>query len=265
MTWVGQPVPRREDERFLTGRAVYVDDVDVPGALAAAFVRSVEAHGRLRSIDASAARAAPGVVAVLTGADVAASAGSLPAGSIEDGVVADAGHPVLARDKVRYVGEPVAIVVAETRAQAEDAAEQVEVDLEPLPALVDPRSALEPDAPLLHDSLGENVLTRWSRAAGDVEGAFARADHVVSARFSVPRLVAAPMEARGAVAAHDAEDDLLTLWLSAQDPHRPLAQLAHALGRGRDSIRIVVPDVGGAFGSKGAVAPEVAALAVAAI
>jgi carbon-monoxide dehydrogenase large subunit len=265
LTLIGQPLPRREDERFLTGAARYVDDVDVPDTLHVAFVRSFEAHARIRSVDASQARQAPGVVAVLTGADVAGRAGRLPAGSLEDGVVADAGHPVLARDKVRYAGEAVAIVVADSRAYAEDAAELVAVDLEPLPAVVDVRAALADGAPVLHEELGDNVLSRWSKRAGDVDGAFAAAARVVSCSFSIPRLVAAPIEPRGAVASYDADRDLVTLWTSSQDPHRPLAQLSFALDRPRESFRIVVPDVGGAFGSKGAIAPEICALVVASV
>ncbi|HJV29751.1 MAG TPA: xanthine dehydrogenase family protein molybdopterin-binding subunit [Gaiellaceae bacterium] len=263
MSTIGQPVRRREDERFLTGAARYIDDIDVPEALHAAFVRSFEAHARIRRIDVAAARRAPGVAAVLTGADVAPRVGRLPAGSIEDGVVADAGHPVLARDKVRYAGEAVAVVVAQSRALAEDAAELVELDLEPLPPVLDARTALDERSPLLHDALGDNVLSRWSRTAGDVEGAFAHADRVVSCRLGMPRLVAAPMEARGGVAAYDAERDLVTVWTSSQDPHRPLAQLAFAFDRPTESFRVVLPDVGGAFGSKGAVAPEVAAIVAA--
>jgi carbon-monoxide dehydrogenase large subunit len=265
VTLVGQPLRRREDDRFLTGAARYVDDVEVPGALHAAFVRSFEAHAQLRGIDVSQARDAPGVVAIFTGADLGDRAGPLPAGSLEDGVVADAGHPVLARDKVRYAGEAVAIVIAQSRALAEDAAELVEVDLEPLPAVVDVRAALAATAPLLHEELGNNVLSRWSKRAGDVDGAFARAHRVVACSFSIPRLVAAPLEPRGAVASYDADGDLVTLWTSSQDPHRPLAQLSFALRRPRDSFRIVVPDVGGAFGSKGAIPPETVAVIVAAM
>jgi aerobic carbon-monoxide dehydrogenase large subunit len=263
VTLVGKPVRRREDERFLTGSARFVDDVDVTGALHAAFVRSFEAHARIGSLGVDRARRAPGVAAVLTGADVAGRVGRLPAGSIQDGVLADAGHPVLARDKVRYAGEPLAIVVAESRALAEDAAELVAVELEPLPAVVDVRAALAEGAPLLHEELGDNVLSRWAKRAGDVEGAFARANHLVSCSFSIPRLVAAPMEPRGAVASYDGDRDLVTVWSSSQDPHRPLAQLSFALDRPPESFRIVVPDVGGAFGSKGAVASEIAALVVA--
>jgi carbon-monoxide dehydrogenase large subunit len=153
---------------------------------------------------------------------------------------------------VRYVGQAVALVVAETRARAEDAAELVEVDYEPLEPLIDVRG-------------GGPRLTRWSRSSGDVSGAFERAAQVVRASHSIPRLVASPMETRGALATFDPGSALLTMWLSAQDPHRPLSQLAHALKRPQDTIRVIVPDVGGAFGSKGVVAPESAAVAIAAI
>jgi carbon-monoxide dehydrogenase large subunit len=261
MTWVGRPVPRREDARFLRGEATYLDDVELPGLLDAAFVRSPFAHARLGSVDAGAALELPGVVAVLTGADLDVL--PLPVGGVEGGVVADAGHPVLARGKVRYAGEAVAVVVAESRALAEDAAELVDVDYEPLEPVLDPRTAAT--APLLHDHVAENALLRWSRSHGDVEGAFAGADAVVAQAFHIPRLVAAPIEARGAIARHDAGGDVLTVWCSAQDPHRPLAQLGHSLGRGRDRLRVVVPDVGGAFGSKGAVGAETAAVAAAAV
>ena len=261
MTWVGRPVPRREDVRFLCGEATYLDDVELPGLAEAAFVRSPYAHARLGTIDVEAALALPGVLAVLTGAELDAE--TLPVGGIEDGVVADAGHPVLARGKVRYAGEAVALVVAESRALAEDAAELVDVDYEPLEPVLEPRTAAT--APLLHDHVAENALVRWSRVHGDVEGAFAGADAVVSQGFRIPRLVAAPIETRGAVARHDPAGDILTVWCSAQDPHRPLAQLGHSLRRGRDRLRVIVPDVGGAFGSKGAVGAEVAAVAAAAV
>ena len=248
--------------RFLRGEARYLDDLDRAGLLHAAFLRSPYAHARLAAIDATAALAAPGVVTVVTGADLEGSVGSLPAGAIEDGVVADAGHPVLARGTVRYVGEPIALVLAATRASAEDAAELVACELEPLEPVLEPRTA--PDAPVrLHAEAG-NVLVRWARERGDVEGAFRAAKHVVSCSLRIPRLVAAPLEPRGALAEYEAEADVVTVHVSAQDPHRPLAQLAHALGVDPDRIRVVCPDVGGAFGSKGAVGPEVVAVAAAA-
>jgi len=261
--WIGRPVPRREDVRFLRGEATYLDDIELPGLAEAAFVRSPFAHARVGAIDAAAAVALPGVHAVLTGADLEGKAATLPAGSIEDGLVANAGHPVLARGKVRYAGEPVALVVAESRAVAEDAAELVDVEYEPLEPVLGPRTAGA--GALLHDHVAGNALVRWAKTTGDVEGAFAAADRVVAQSFQIPRLVAAPIEARGAIARHDPESDLLTVWCSAQDPHRPLAQLGLALGRDPDRLRIIVPEVGGAFGSKGAVGVEVAAVAAAAV
>ncbi|HEU4450405.1 MAG TPA: xanthine dehydrogenase family protein molybdopterin-binding subunit [Gaiellaceae bacterium] len=256
-------MPRREDARFLRGEATYLDDIELPGLLEVAFVRSPFAHARVGAIDTAAASAVPGVAAVLTGADLEGRARPLPTGSVEDGVVADAGHPVLARGKVRYAGEPVAIVVARSRALAEDAAELVEVEYDPLEPVLDPRTA--GGAPLLHDHVPGNVLVSWARTSGDVEGAFSRADRVVAQSFHIPRLVAAPIEARGAIARHEVREDVLTVWCSAQDPHRPLAQLGAALDRDPDRLRVVVPDVGGAFGSKGAVGVEVAAVAAAAV
>ena len=249
MTYVGRSLPRAEDVRFLTGRARYLPDLGADGALEAAFVRSPHAHARVTALDATAA-ARTGAL-VLTGADLT-DVRPLPAGIIEDGVVADAGHPVLARDSVRYVGDPVALVLAASRAEAEDAADLVDVRYEPLSAVLAPREA-------------DDVLVRWSRARGDVDGAFADAARVVSCSFTIPRLVAAPLEPRGVLAAYDAQADVLTVHPSAQDPHRPLANLSHSLARDPERIRVVVPDVGGAFGSKGVIGPEVVAVAAAAI
>jgi len=251
MSYVGRPLTRREDERFLTGRARYLDDLHPEGALHAAFARSLVAHARIGSVDVDAARALPGVTAVLTGGDLG-GVRPPPVAAIPGAWTADAGHPVLARGAVRYVGEPVALVLAESRALAEDAAELVVLDYELLDAVVDPRASAE-------------ALVRWEKRGGDVDGAFAAADRVVARSFRLPRLVAAPMEPRGVIAEYDAKADLLTVWLSFQDPHRPLAQLAHALQRPPESIRVVLPDVGGAFGSKGAVGPETVAVAAAAL
>jgi carbon-monoxide dehydrogenase large subunit len=251
--WVGRPLARREDERFLTGRALYLDDLEPEGTLHVAFARSYLAHARLAGVETDPAREAPGVVAVLTGEDLG-GIGPIPAAAPEGAWIADAGHPVLARDAVRYAGEPVALVAADSRARAEDAAELVLPDYEPLDPVLDLRSAGD-----------EDVIMRWHRVGGDVDSAFAAADRCVARSFAIPRLVAAPMEPRGAIAEYDAAADLLTLRLSAQDPHRPLAQLAATLHRPSESIRIVLPDVGGAFGSKGSIGPEVAAVAAAAM
>jgi aerobic carbon-monoxide dehydrogenase large subunit len=241
---VGRPVRRREDDRILRGRTRYLDDLDPPGAAHVAFVRSPFPHARIGGIEV------PDGIAAITAADLDVS--DLPVQGIEGGEVSADGHPVLAGDEVRYAGQPVAIVLAESRALAEDAAELVEVDYEPLDPVLDAR--------------GSGVtMSRWHRVSGDVEGAFESAAHVVRASHSLPRLAPVPMEPRGAIASHDAAEDLLTVWVSAQDSHRQLAGLAKVLGRPEDSIHVIVPDVGGAFGSKGAPAPETMAVAAAAI
>jgi carbon-monoxide dehydrogenase large subunit len=246
---IGQPLARREDERILRGETTYLDDIELPGLAHAAFVRSPHAHARIAAVRAPAE--APGLLAVLTADDLGERVQPFPVGAPPAVEKADEPHPVLASGEVRYVGQAVALVVAETRALAEDVAELVEVDYQPLEPLTDLRS-------------GGPWLTRWSRSNGDVDGAFDHAAHVVRTSHTIPRLVASPMETRGAVASFDAGSGLLTMWLSAQDPHRPLSQLAHALKRPQDRIRVIVPDVGGAFGSKGVMAPESAALAIAA-
>ncbi|MGH2859564.1 MAG: xanthine dehydrogenase family protein molybdopterin-binding subunit [Solirubrobacteraceae bacterium] len=247
---IGAPLARREDARVLRGETCYLDDIERPGVLHAAFVRSPHASATIGSI--AVPQRADGLAAVLTATDLGGVAPFpvlVPRGMQ---VLESEAHPVLARDEVRYAGQPVAIVVATTRALAEDAAELVEVDYEPRTPVLDVRGS-------------DLEMLSWSAAAGDVEGAFAAAAHIVSGAWSLPRLAAAPMEARGCLAEHEPGADLLTVWCSAQDVHRPLAQLAHILGRDQSSLRVIVPDVGGAFGSKGVIAPEVAAAAVASI
>jgi carbon-monoxide dehydrogenase large subunit len=261
---VGRPLRRREDEALLRGRGSYVDNLTPAGTVHLVAVRSPVAHARLTAMGVAAARRAPGVLAVLTGADLAGLVGRMPLLPIEGAEVADAPIPLLADGRVRFAGEPVAVVAAATRAAAVDAAELVEVDYDPLPVVVDPRAALE-GAVRLHEHLDGNLLLRWRRRHGDVDGAFAAAARVVRGRFRMPRLVASPIEPRGALAAYDPAGDLLTLWLSAQDPHRPLRHLAAVLRRPPERCRVVVGDVGGAFGSKGALAPEAAVAAILAL
>jgi aerobic carbon-monoxide dehydrogenase large subunit len=263
--WIGRALPRIEDVRFTTGAAQYVDDLRLPDMLYAAFARSLYAHARLVGVHAEAAAAAPGVRAVLTGADLVDRVGDFPISRPGDDVeIVEVTHPVLAVDRLLYVGQPVAVVVAETRDSAADAAELIWLEVEELPSVLDPADAV--DGPTtLHDDAPDNVLVRWRRTHGDVERALADAAAVVRQRIRVPRLIAAPIETRGALATYDAGADLLTIWVSAQDQHRQLASLAPILRRDRDRLRVVVPDVGGAFGSKGIPAPETAAVALAAL
>lgn len=246
---IGAALPRREDARILRGETRYLDDIDRPGMMHAAFVRSPHAHAAISGI----ALPEPALDAAVLLATDLGDVGAFPVMHPGGAEVADAeAHPVLAGHEVRYAGQPIALVVASSRALAEDVVDAVEVEYEPRPVSLDPRTA-----PV--------SMMRWSGGRGDVAAAFAAATHVVRGRYALPRLVAAPMESRGVIAEHDPRTDELTVWCSAQDVHRPLAQLAHILGRPAGSIHVIVPDVGGAFGSKGVIAPEVAAVAAAAI
>ena len=255
--WIGRSIKRREDPRFLRGQAQYVDDIVLPGMAYLVVVRSTHGHARLQKVDVEAARRAPGVVAVVTAEDLAGRVHAVPPNPLKDAQVAAVPHPILAAGTVRYVGEPVAAVLGESPAAAADAAALVEVEYEPLQVVSDARAAFAGNV-LLHEALGSNVLVRMTRGRGDVDASFKAAARVVKGRFHIPRVVPAPMEPRGAVAAYDRGADLLTLWCSAQDPYRPRAQLSRALGRSEDRIRVVVPDVGGAFGSKGILEAEAA-------
>lgn len=262
--WIGRPLRRKEDGRFLRGQARYVDDLKLPGMLHLVVVRSPHPHARVLDIRADAARTAPGVVAVFTGRDLEGKLGQYALAGVEGTRVEQVPHPVLATDRVRYVGEPVAAVVAETRAAAEDAVALVEVDYDPLPPVVDPEASLT-GAVRLHEQLPDNVLFRWEGKGGDPDGEFARAERVVRQKFRIPRLAAVPMETRGAVATYDPGSDLLTVWASAQGTHRPREQLSRILRRPEERIRFIVPDVGGAFGSKFGVSPETVLAAWAAL
>jgi len=235
---------RYEDARFVRGEARYVGDLKVEGMLHAAFVRSPYPHARVVSVDASGALALDGVHAVLTAAD-ARDLGEFPLIVRTGEEVERVMHPVLGSGEVRYVGQPIALVVADTAELAADAAELVWVDLEELPL----------DEP--------QVLLRWQHASGDVDGAFARADRVVRSHVVAPRLVAAPIEARAVLASYDG--DVVTLWLSAQDQHRQLGGLTSVLRLPREQLHVIVPDVGGAFGSKGVPQAETVAVALAAL
>jgi aerobic carbon-monoxide dehydrogenase large subunit len=215
-----------------------------------AFVRSPEAHARVHAVRAPAE--APGLVATITGDDLAGLVRPLPIQLPSGMHGADEPHPLLAGGEVRYAGQPVAAVLADSRALAEDASELVEVEYEPLEPVVEARTS-------------GDELTTWDGGGGDVEGAFARADLVVRGSYAMPRTAATPMETRGAIASYDRERDLLTYWCSAQDTHRQMTGLMHVLDRPRESLRVVVPDVGGAFGSKGVLSPEGGVVAAAAI
>jgi len=253
---LGHPVRRTEDPRLLTGEALFTEDIAAEGACHAVFVRSIFAHARVGAIDASHAVAMPGVVGVFTAAD-------LPLPPLASGIVPpEFARPIVASEVVRFVGELVAVVVAETRAQAVDAAEAVMVDYDPLPVVVDPLRAMDPDAPVLFPEHGSNVVSDGTLGSGDaLEGA----DVVVRGRFVNQRLAPVPMEVNSVLAVPDAETGGLTLWLSCQAPHWTRSAFAAPLGLEERQLRVVSAAVGGGFGAKTDPYPEqllVAALAV---
>ncbi|WP_448187658.1 xanthine dehydrogenase family protein molybdopterin-binding subunit [Azospirillum sp. sgz301742] len=256
-TGIGASVRRREDQRFLTGRGTYTEDINRPNQTHLHLLRSPHAHARIRGIDASAALSAPGVVAVFTGADMAAdSVNSLPCGwlihSKDGSPMKEPPHFPIARDKARYVGDPVAVVIAETREQAKDAAELIEVDYEDLPAVVSLRQAVDGNAALVHDEVPGNVCYDWHLGeAAAVDAAFAQAAHVTKLDLVNNRLVPNAMEPRAALSEYDAATGDYTLTTTSQNPHViRLLMGAFVLGIPEHKLRVVAPDVGGGFGSK---------------
>jgi aerobic carbon-monoxide dehydrogenase large subunit len=252
---IGENAPRRRDVELVSGRARYVADLSVPGEAWLRVVRSPLAHARLSGIDAAAARAATGVLGVYTAADL--PDGRIPirlpfAATPRAEVVL---QPPLARDVVRYVGEPVAFVVAEDAHAAEDAAELVVLDLDPLAPCVDPIAAAADGAPLVHEALGSNVVETVPIRYGDVEAAFAAADVVVRRRLAVQRQTGAPLETRGLLA-EPGGDGRLTLWGAAKVKHFNRGAIAALLGLDPAALRLVEVDVGGGFGVRGEVYPE---------
>ncbi len=245
--YTGGWVRRREDPRLLTGQGRYLDDLKIPGALHAAFLRSPHAHARLRRINVSRALRLPGVAGVLTGEDLARLTNPM---RVRVSMPVTPVAYCLAYRKVRYVGEPVAVVAAESRALAEDACELIEVDYEPLPAVVDAERAMAPDAPLLFEELGTNVLWYGSFPYGDIEGAFAQADRIIRERFTIHRYASTPLETFGGIASYDRGTGQLTVWGHAQIPGLVIGGLAHALKLSPAQIRFIQPQVGGAFGNK---------------
>ena len=253
MIYLGRSIKRFEDARLVIGDGVFIDDIKLPDMLHAAVVRSVHAHARIRSINVVDAIELDGVVEVLTGADLAGKLPDLPIRPMGDRSVDEFNppeHPVLAQDKVCYVGQPVAVVVAKNPYLARDGAELVAVDYEPLTPVVNPVDAANEDVPVIHPHLGTNVAMRSVQEGGDIEKAFAQAAHIVRQRYEIPRLAPSSMETRGVIGNYDASGDLLTVWDSTQAPNQIKRYLAQMLGRSEESIRVVAPDVGGSFGIK---------------
>lgn len=260
---VGAAVKRVEDKRILTGRGTYVDDLQLPDMLHATFVRSPHAHARITGVDTSAAEAAEGVVAVITGERMAELANPLNFAGNAEGLRTPV-YPAIAVDRVRFVGEPVAMVIAASRYLAEDAADLVTVEYDPLPAVTNTTDAVAPDAPVLFDDLGDNVIYHNVASYGDVDDAFARADHVVEATFSQHRWAMVPMECRGGVVEYDQATDLLTYHAATQTVHLWRFFIATGINHPAHLVRVVAPDIGGGFGMKFSIYREDIALCAAA-
>src|SRR5581483_5634392 len=257
MNYIGASVKRKEDYRFLTGAGSYTDDVALPHQTYAAFVRSPHAHAKIRSIKKDKALKAPGVIAVFTGDDLgAAKVGGLPCGWLITDVngqpMKEPPHPCLAQGKVRYVGDHVAVVIAETQQQARDAAELVQVDYDVLPAVVRADDARKKGAPAIHDIAPDNTCYVW--ALGDkaaLDKAFSQAAHVTTLELVNNRLIPNAIEPRAANASYSRADDSYTLYVASQNPHvERLLMTAFVLGLPEHKVRVVAPDVGGGFGSK---------------
>ena len=256
-TGIGARVERKEDFRFLTGQGRYTDDINRPGQVYAYFVRSPHAHAKIKSIDTAEAGNSPGVIGIFTGADMAAdNVGSLPCGWVVTDRNGDPHkappHFPLARDKARYVGDHVAVVIARSYAEAREAAELVQVDYEELPAAVDLNAALGSGAPLLHDEAPGNLCYDWVLGdESEADAAFAKAHHVTKLDLVNNRLIPNAMEPRAAIGEYDGGTDSYTLYSTSQNPHLlKLILCAFVLGLSENKLRVIAPDVGGGFGSK---------------
>src|SRR5438477_1576419 len=271
--YFGAAVRRLEDPRFLRGEGRFVDDVTLPGVLHAAFLRSPHAHATIVKIRTDAAKTKPGVVAVFTHADLARWMKPLPLfGTAPPGLAAavkfevrQAAQYPLAKERVRYVGEIVAMVVADDRGRAEDAVEAIAVEYAPRPVAVDMLTAGEPGASLVHPEWGTNVAVAFRHAIGDADRALAGADVVLEETFRIQRYVGMPLEGRGVVAAWDRRDGTLTTWNSTQVSHFVQQGLTAALALPSHKIRVIAPDLGGGFGTKASGYPEDTLVPIAAI
>jgi aerobic carbon-monoxide dehydrogenase large subunit len=265
LPYVGRSLLRREDRRLLIGQGRFIADLVLPRMLHAVFVRSPLAHARIRNVDLTHAAAAPGVALALNGADLLQMLPPVPEGQISlpskwtthvQHKFLNPSQPLLAHDKVRHVGEAVAIVVAESRHQAEDAAELVTLDLEELAAVVDPEAALRPGTPIVHDRFDTNLIGEFSVGKGDAAAALASAPHRLKRRFYHHRYAAVPMECRGVVSEYDRRTDSATIWSSTQVVHWVRREVATTLGLPEARVRCIALDVGGGFGGKGHAYPE---------
>src|SRR5216683_3350864 len=252
--FVGRSLRRREDFKFLSGKGRYVDDIALPGMLYLAILRSPHAHARIAGIDLSAARATAGVRLALAGADLSGKIGDIKPNWVIPGTVVPH-RPVVAIDRVRFVGECVALVVAESQAMAHDAIGLIDVDYETLPAVVDEEAAIREGAPQLHDNVPNNITTVYKVGGGDYNKAAEEADQVITLRVANNRLIPTCMETRSVLAEPNV-DGTLTIYLQSQVPHMHRRWIADTVGIPEHQLRIVAPDIGGGFGAKMHLYPE---------
>ncbi|HEV2226077.1 MAG TPA: xanthine dehydrogenase family protein molybdopterin-binding subunit [Nitrososphaerales archaeon] len=246
---VGQPLKRLEDPRFIKGSASYMDGIVMPNMLHASFARSTYAHARIKGIDSSAALQHPSARLILTAESIVNEMTQMPTVESEEQGKATHRYP-LALDEANFEGECVAMVVTEDAPSAQEVADLVQVDYDPLPVVVDPEDALKEGSPLVHSYLKSNLAYYDVKSSGNIRKAFRDADHIVTLSFGFPRLNAAPMETRGIVASYDSAEGRLTVYLSSQSPHEIREELATTLKLPEDKVRVIVPDMGGAFGQK---------------
>jgi len=259
---IGAAVKRKEDPRLLMGDSMYTGDVDLKGMVHMAVLRSPHGHARIRNIDVSQARSHPQVLAVLTGEEVKEQCQSqFLLFAVKEETRTRSRWP-MAVETAKYVGEPVAVVVAASAAAASDALELIEVDYEPLPAVVDIEAAARGDSPLVHEDLGTNLSVETSGVAGDPKKAFEDASGVVSVRLAEPRLAPSPMESRAVVASYERGTGNMTMWLSTQTPHLERSFVSQVLGFPENKLRILSRDVGGGFGCKIDTYPETVIAAI---
>ncbi len=252
----GSGIRRREDPRLITGQSTYTDDIQLAGMVHAAILRSPHAHARITGIDTAGASSSPGVLAVYTGADTEGALNPIPcAWVVPESDVKAVPYPAMAKDVVRYVGDAVAVVVAETRVQAEDALEAIDVSYEVLPATVNPEAAMQDGAPQLHEDAPNNQAFHWAMAGGEPDAAFESADVVVRDTILQQKLIPNAMEPRSAVASYTSAMGELTLWNTTQNPHIVRFLCSLVTGLPEHKIRVIAPEVGGGFGSKIAMYP----------
>src|ERR1700680_244060 len=264
---IGQRPLRIEDAALLTGRGRFVDDIRVPDLLHAAFLRSHFAHARLTRLNVSKARNLPGIRAVFTYGDLRPflTCDRIPLALPSVAIRFDVDPVVLAHDELTYVGEPIALIIAETRALAEDAIKLIEIDAIPLTPVTDPVAGLKPGSPRARLDCPDNLVAQHVLSYGDIDAAFADAAHRVAARFSLHKGGGGSIEPRGILARPDPADDRLTVWDGTQMPHRAKAILVAVLGIAEDRLRVIAPDVGGGFGPKAVFHPEELAIPAAAL